>query len=82
MAKYECLPCSFLNWTSSYPRKVSGKKELVYYPAFLLVSCFFSGYLLCCAQVTYFVFIALDNVLYMYMQLKVKNKQNIVVKNR
>ena len=64
------------------PQKSVGKKELVYYPALLLVSCFFSGYLLCCAQVTYFIFIALDNVLYMYMQLKVKNKQNIVVKNR
>ena len=40
----ECLPCSFLHLTSSYPQK-SGKKELGYYPALLLVSCFFSGYM-------------------------------------
>ena len=56
------MPCSFLHLTSSYPRKALWKKELSYYPALLLVSCFFSGYLLCCAQVTYFIFIVLDNV--------------------
>ena len=61
----ECLPCSFLHFTSSYPTKVSGKKNL----SIIQPSCLFRAFSVgtYCAQVTYFIFIALDNVLYMYM---------------
>jgi len=60
----ECLPCSFLHLTSSYSREV-GKKNL----AIIQASCLSHAFLVdtYCAQVTYFIFIALDNALYMYM---------------
>ena len=56
----ECLPCSFLHLTSSYSQKVGKKNLALVQPS--CVSHAFSVGTSYCSQVTYFVFIAQDNV--------------------
>ena len=59
----------FFTFDFILPQK-SGKTELGYYPALLLVSCFFSGYLLHPSDI------------FSFLLHKITYKQNIVVKNR